>query len=67
MGIAMEFAAGGNMYEYLMKAGAWPEDIARWFFQQLIVGIDYMHRMVRRLFHQAAWQEPGVLFCTDHF
>ena len=27
------------------------EDDARWFFQQLIVGLDYCHKMVRMLQH----------------
>eukprot|EP00877_Chromochloris_zofingiensis_P012447 jgi/Chrzof1/7456/Cz02g24200.t1 len=43
--IAMEFASGGDMFEYVVKKNGLREDEARWFFQQLIVGLDYCHRM----------------------
>jgi serine/threonine-protein kinase SRK2 len=43
----MEFASGGDMFEYVVKKNGLREDEARWFFQQLIVGLDYCHRMVR--------------------
>ncbi len=47
--IVMEFAPGGDMFEYVVKKNGLREDEARWFFQQLIVGLDYCHRMVRTL------------------
>lgn len=47
LGIAMEFASGGDMFEYVVKKNGLREEEARWFFQQLIVGLDYCHRMVR--------------------
>ena len=31
----------------MMECGALQEHEARWFFQQLIVGLDYCHKMVR--------------------
>jgi serine/threonine protein kinase len=43
----MEFASGGDMFEYVVKKNGLREEEARWFFQQLIVGLDYCHRMVR--------------------
>ncbi|MEW5304040.1 MAG: hypothetical protein WDW38_003165 [Sanguina aurantia] len=43
--IAMEFAPGGDMFEYVVRKNGLKEDEARWFFQQLIVGLDYCHRM----------------------
>lgn len=43
--IAMEYAPGGDMFEYVVKKNGLREDEARWFFQQLIVGLDYCHRM----------------------
>jgi hypothetical protein len=46
LGIAMEFASGGDMFEYVVKKNGLREEEARWFFQQLIVGLDYCHRMV---------------------
>lgn len=44
--IVMEFAPGGDMFEYVVRKNGLREDEARWFFQQLIVGLDYCHRMV---------------------
>lgn len=49
LGIAMEFASGGDMFEYVVKKNGLREEEARWFFQQLIVGLDYCHRMVRHV------------------
>jgi len=49
LAIAMEFVAGGDMFEYVVRKGGLKESEARWFFQQLIVGVDYLHRMVRCL------------------
>lgn len=43
----MEFAAGGDMFEYVVRKGGLRENEARWFFQQLLVAVDYIHRMVR--------------------
>ncbi|KAK9815300.1 hypothetical protein WJX72_001264 [[Myrmecia] bisecta] len=45
MCIVMEFAAGGNLFEHVLRKGGLKEADARWFFQQLIIAVDYMHRM----------------------
>ncbi len=50
LGIAMEFASGGDMFDYVVKKNGLKEDEARWFFQQLIVGLDYCHRSVRGVY-----------------
>jgi len=50
LGIAMEYAAGGELFERIVKAGRFSEDEARYFFQQLISGVDYCHRSVRQSF-----------------
>lgn len=42
--IAMEYASGGNLFSYVQKAGRLQEPAARWFFQQMIIGLDYCHR-----------------------
>lgn len=55
LGIAMEFASGGDMFEYVVKKNGLREEEARWFFQQLIVGLDYCHRMV------SDWCSPAGL------
>ncbi|GAX72676.1 hypothetical protein CEUSTIGMA_g132.t1 [Chlamydomonas eustigma] len=43
--IAMEYASGGNLFSYVKQAIRLKEAAARWFFQQLIIGLDYCHRM----------------------
>ena len=35
------------MFEHVVRKGGLKENEARWFFQQLIVGVDYVHKMVR--------------------
>lgn len=43
----MEYAAGGELFDRIVKAGRFSEDEARFFFQQLISGVDYCHSEVR--------------------
>ncbi|KAL3135204.1 hypothetical protein ABBQ38_006288 [Trebouxia sp. C0009 RCD-2024] len=45
LAIVMEYAAGGDMFEHVVRKGYLKESEARWFFQQLLVGVDYVHRM----------------------
>jgi serine/threonine-protein kinase SRK2 len=42
--IAMEYATGGSLFQYVQRQGRLKEAVARWFFQQLVVGVDYCHR-----------------------
>lgn len=49
LAIAMEYAAGGNLYQLVARSGGLPEPDARWYFQQLIFAIDYCHKMVCQL------------------
>ncbi|KAJ9529711.1 hypothetical protein QJQ45_014440 [Haematococcus lacustris] len=42
--IAMEYATGGSLFHYVQKQGRLKEAVARWFFQQLIIGTDYCHK-----------------------
>lgn len=42
--IAMEYASGGNLFNYVQKAARLKEPAARWFFQQLVIGLDYCHK-----------------------
>jgi serine/threonine-protein kinase SRK2 len=45
--IVMEYASGGELFEFVKRSGRLSEDAARFFFQQLISGVDYCHRQVR--------------------
>ena len=49
LGIVMEYAAGGELFDRIVKAGRLSGDEARFFFQQLISGVDYCHSEVRAL------------------
>ena len=41
----MEYAAGGDLFTHVSTRGGLPEADARFFFQQLVMGLDYCHRM----------------------
>lgn len=43
----MEYAAGGDLFRFVALRRGLSEPEARWFFQQLIIAVDYCHRMVR--------------------
>eukprot|EP00210_Caulerpa_lentillifera_P003239 g3093.t1 len=45
LAIVMEYAPGGDLLEFIRERKGIQEDMARWFFQQLIIGLDYIHRM----------------------
>ncbi|CAL1381108.1 unnamed protein product [Linum trigynum] len=45
LAIVMEYAAGGELFERICSAGRFSEDEARYFFQQLISGVDFCHFM----------------------
>lgn len=53
LGIVMEYAAGGELFDRIVKAGRFSEDEARFFFQQLISGVDYCHSEVSGVHLQA--------------
>lgn len=44
LGIVMEDADGGELFERVAKGGQVSEDEARNYFQQLIAGVDFMHK-----------------------
>lgn len=45
LGIVMEYAAGGELFDRICNAGRFSEAEARYFFQQLISGVNYCHYM----------------------
>jgi len=67
MAIAMEYAAGGDMFQLVVRERGLPEADARWYFQQLIIAIDYCHRMVSLLFNASLLQsQMQVPFPVAH-
>ena len=44
----MEYASGGELFHRIAEVGAFAEDEARYFFQQLISGVAWCHRQVSR-------------------
>ncbi|TYI72493.1 hypothetical protein E1A91_D07G065600v1 [Gossypium mustelinum] len=46
--IVIESAASGELFDRICSAGRFSEDEARYFFQQLISGVNYCHSMVLR-------------------
>ncbi|KAK9816280.1 hypothetical protein WJX74_001869 [Apatococcus lobatus] len=45
LAIVMEYADRGDMFHHVIAAGGYSERDCRWFFQQLILGVDYAHKM----------------------
>lgn len=43
--LVMEFAPGGDLFTYVRSRGGLPEAESRWFFQQIVIAIDYCHRL----------------------
>lgn len=42
--IVMDYAAGGSLIEYMQQRRCLTEADARWFFQQLMLAVDYCHK-----------------------
>ncbi|CAL8464979.1 g4514 [Coccomyxa elongata] len=45
LAIAMEYAAGGNMYSHVTANHGLQEEHGRFFYQQIILALDYCHKM----------------------
>ncbi len=67
----MDYASGGSLFTYVQQRQRLKEPLARWFFQQLLLAVDYCHRKVRgrwlfrltaRLFDKALLQEPSSTY-----
>jgi serine/threonine protein kinase len=42
--IVLELASGGELFDFVASTGAFSEPIARYYFKQLINGLDSVHR-----------------------
>jgi serine/threonine-protein kinase SRK2 len=45
LALVLEYANFGDLHTYVMTRGGLAEEQARWFFQQLILAVDFCHRM----------------------
>lgn len=45
LGVVLEYADGGDMFRYVAKRKRLTENCARWIFQQLLLAVDYCHRL----------------------
>jgi len=61
--IVQELAAGGELFSLLSHSGPLPEDIARYYFQQMIEGVAHMHS--RGVVHRDL--KPENLVLTENF
>lgn len=41
--IVLELAQGGELFDYIANTGAFSEPVARYFFNQLLSGLDHCH------------------------
>lgn len=45
LAVVLEYVEGGDLFQYCAENGPLPEEQARRFFQQLVIGLDYCHAM----------------------
>ena len=41
--VIMEYASGGELFQYVQRSGRLSEDAARFFFRQLITAVEFCH------------------------
>jgi len=43
MAIILEYAGGGELFEYVSQTGRFREELARTYYHQIISGLSYLH------------------------
>jgi serine/threonine protein kinase len=43
LNLVTDYCSSGSLLQYVQQRGALVEAFARWFFQQLVLGVDYCH------------------------
>jgi serine/threonine protein kinase len=43
LNVVIDYCSAGSLLQYVQQRGAFAEAFARWFFQQLVLGVDYCH------------------------
>eukprot|EP00210_Caulerpa_lentillifera_P003323 g3172.t2 len=61
----MEYVAGGKLNNFIAKRNGIDLTTARWFFQQLIIAVDYCHRM--RVIDRDIKLENVLVDCDDKY
>jgi serine/threonine protein kinase len=61
--IGLELATGGELFDYVALTGRFDERIARFYFKQLITGLDYVHQ--RGVTHRDL--KPENVLYDSHF
>ncbi|CAF2082512.1 unnamed protein product [Brassica rapa] len=62
LAIVMGYAARGELYKHIRRAGRFSEDDARYLFQQLISAVSYCHAMLEDTFLDGS-PEPCLNIC----
>ena len=44
LGIVMDYAGGGDLFQLVIRTRGLPEGDGRWYFQQIVCALDYCHR-----------------------
>lgn len=41
--VALELVTGGELFDWVSNSGEFSEDVARYYFKELLTGLNYMH------------------------
>jgi len=61
--LALELARGGELFDYISQTGEFSEDVARYYFHQLIDALDYMNQ--KGISHRDL--KPENILMSDEF